>query len=116
MATKKNIAIAPLTFDLPLSLIEKITARQKKFGIRSASEVVREAVAHFDIERCASTGEPHRQISVRLPAGMKSRLVKAAKRKKISIGGLLRIAIDAYEAKSPPGKKSRSSGPNSFLR
>ncbi len=101
MATKKHTPIAPLTFDLPLSLIEKIAARQKKSGLRSASEVVREAVAHFDIDHCASEIEPHRQISVRLPADMKASLVKAAKKKKISIGALLRIAIDAYEAKAP---------------
>jgi Arc/MetJ-type ribon-helix-helix transcriptional regulator len=105
MATKKNIA--PLTFTLPLSLIEKIAARQKKFGFSSTSEVVREAIAHFDIEHCAFTDEPYRQISVRLPADMKSRLVKIAKKRKVSVGGLLRIAIDACEAKPPSRKDGR---------
>lgn len=101
MATKKTTTTAPLTFDLPLSLIEKIAARQKKSGLASASDVVREAVAQFDIEHCASDVEPHRQISVRLPADMKARLVKAAKRKRISIGALLRMAIESTEAKAP---------------
>lgn len=107
MATKKNTATAPLTFDLPLSLIDKIAAQQKKFGLASASEVVREAIAHFDIDRCASTSEPHKQISVRLPADMKTKLAKAAKKKKVSVGGLLRIALDAYETKAPAKKSSR---------
>lgn len=107
MATKKNTTAAPLTFDLPLSLIEKIATHQKKFGLSSASEVVREAIAHFDIDRCTSTTEPHRQISVRLPAEMKAKLAKAAKKKKISVGGLLRIALDSYEAKEPVKKTKR---------
>ena len=105
MATKKNTVTAPLTFDLPLSLIEKIGAQQKRLGLRSASEVVREALASFDIDRSTIASEPHRQISVRLPAGVKSKLVKAAKKKKTSIGGLLRMAIEAFEAGTP--KKAR---------
>ena len=107
MATKKNTATAPLTFDLPLSLIEKIATQQKKFGLRSASEVMREAIARFDIDRCASTTEPRKQVSVRLPAEMKDRLAKAAKKKKISVGGLLRLALDDYETREPAQKARR---------
>lgn len=105
MASKKTIA--PLTFDLPLSLIEKIAARQKKLGLRSASEVVREAVLNFDIEHCAAISEPHKQISVRLPADMKAKLARAARKKKVSIGELLRIAIEAHSPKASAKKAAR---------
>jgi len=80
-----------------LSLIEKISIQQKRLGLRSASEVVREAVANFDIDRSAIVSEPHRQISVRLPADIKARLARVAKRKRTSIGGLLRLAIEDFE-------------------
>jgi len=98
MAMKKNTGAAPLAIDLPLSLIEKIGVQRKKLGLRSASDVVREAIASFDIEHSAIASEPHRQISVRLPAGIKARLVKTAKRKKTSIGGLLRLAIENFDS------------------
>lgn len=107
MAAKKNTATSPLTIDLPQSLIEKIAAQQSKHGLGSASEVVREAIAQFDFDHYASGGEPHRQISVRLPADMKARLVRAAKKKKTSVGGLLRIALDAFDAKPAPKKGAR---------
>ena len=94
---KKNTVTAPLTFDLPLSLIEKIGIQRKKLGLRSASEVVREAIANFDIDRGTIASEPRRQVSVRLSADIKARLVKAAKRKKTSTGGLLRLALDAFD-------------------
>lgn len=103
MATNKKNNSAPLTFDLPLSLIAKITTQQKKLGLKSASEVVREAIASLNDESGASSSEPHRQISVRLPLDLKAKLTKTAKKKKMSIGGLLRVALETYEAK--PAKK-----------
>jgi len=99
MPTKKRTVTAPLTFELPLSLIEKIASQQKRLGLRSASEVVRAALAGFDIDRSAIATEPHRQISVRLPADTRAKLVKSARRKKTSIGNLLRLALDSFDAK-----------------
>ncbi|MDF9826605.1 metal-responsive CopG/Arc/MetJ family transcriptional regulator [Ereboglobus sp. PH5-10] len=104
---KKNPVTSPLTFDLPVSLIAKIDATQKKHGFRFTSELVREAVASFDIERCVSAGEPHRQISVRLPAEMKAKLTKAAKKKKVSIGEILRVALESYAPKAAAKKGRR---------
>lgn len=104
MATNKKTNSAPLTFDLPVSLIEKIATQQKKLGLKSASEVVREAISNFDADHNASSNEPHRQISVRLPLDLKAKLTKAAKRKKASVGAMLRVALDAYEAK--PARKA----------
>jgi Arc/MetJ-type ribon-helix-helix transcriptional regulator len=103
MPTKKATVTAPLTFELPLSLIARIAARQKRLGMRSASEVVRAALANFDIDRSAIATEPRRQISVRLPAGTRGGLVKAARRKKTSIGTLLRLALESFASK--PAKK-----------
>ncbi|MDR0902154.1 MAG: CopG family transcriptional regulator [Opitutaceae bacterium] len=104
MPKKKNIVSAPLTFELPLSLIGKLGAVQKKAGLGSASETIRAAIEQFDFERHANASEEHRQISVRIPVEMKLKLAKYAKRKKASVGSLLRDALDALEAR--PAKKS----------
>jgi predicted DNA-binding protein len=103
MTKKKNTVSAPLTFDLPLSLIGKLGALQKKAGLGSASETVREAIEQFDFERYARSDEEHRQISVRLPVEMKAKLAKYAKKKKTSVGALLREALESFEAR--PAKK-----------
>lgn len=99
MATKKNPTPAPLTFDLPLSLIDKLGSFQKKLGVKSSSEVVRQAISAFNFESYEASSEEHRQISVRLPADQKAKLVKFSKKKKVSVGELLRVAIDSLEAK-----------------
>ncbi len=104
MAKKSASTPSPLTFDLPVSLIEKLGAVQKKLGLQSASEVVRLAIAEFNFEGFESAAEEHRQISVRLPGDHKSKLTKLAKKKKVSVGELLRVAIDSLEAKKPKKK------------
>jgi hypothetical protein len=91
---------APLTFDLPLSLIDKIQARQKSLGLATASEVVRLAMEQFDFERCIPPSEPHRQISVRMTTKQRTALKRHAKSKNTSVGELLRLAIDSLPAKA----------------
>lgn len=108
MAKNNTNAPSPLTFDLPLSLISKLSAQQKQLGLKSTSEVVRLAIDQYDYDKFEASSEEHRQISVRLPGEMKSKLGKYAKKKKVSVGELLRVAIDALEAKSP--KKAAKRG------
>ena len=109
MAKSTTPPPAPITFDLPLSLIEKIEAQRKKLGLKSTSEVVRHAISLFDMDGFESNTDEHRQISVRLPAKTKASLVKAAKKKYVSVGELLRVAIESLPAKAgasaPTAKK-----------
>lgn len=107
MATKNSNAPSPLTFDLPVSLIGKLGTQQKRLGLNSASEVVRLAIGEYDYDRYESSSEEHRQISVRLPLEQKNKLTKVSRKKKVSVGELLRVAIDALEAKAAKknGKK-----------
>lgn len=93
MAKKSPATASPLTFDLPVSLIAKIEAAQRKLGVTSTSEVVRLAIANFNFERFEARSEEHRQISVRLPSDMKGLLTKHAKKKKVSVGEMLRVAL-----------------------
>jgi Arc/MetJ-type ribon-helix-helix transcriptional regulator len=104
MAKKSaSAAPTPLTFDLPLSLLAKIETQRKKLGLASTSEVVRHAIAEFNLAKFESSAEDRRQISVRLPAGDKAALVKAAKKAKASLGEILRAAVESLPEKK--GKK-----------
>jgi hypothetical protein len=96
-------ASAPLTFDLPVSLISKIEAHRKKNGLKTASEVVRLAIDKFDFEACKPERDPHRQVSVRLGATQRAMLKRFAKKKGASVGELLRFALEGL-----PAKKSKS--------
>lgn len=103
MAKKSAPAPSPLTFDLPLSLLAKIETQRKKLGLSSTSEVVRHAIAEFDLAKFESETEERRQISVRLDGGAKAALVKTAKRQKTSIGEIVRAAVESLPEKK--GKK-----------
>jgi len=103
MAKKPVPAPSPLTFDLPVSLLTKIEVQRKRLGLSSTSEVVRHALAEFNLSQFESETEERRQISVRLPAGDKSALVKVAKKQKVSLGEILRAAVESLPEKK--GKK-----------
>jgi len=107
MAKKSAPTPAPLTFDLPISLIDKIESHRKKLGLKSTSEVVRLAIGEFNLDRYESDASEHRQISVRLPGPTKTALVKAAKKKRVSVGELLRVAIESLPAKAAASKKGK---------
>jgi Arc/MetJ-type ribon-helix-helix transcriptional regulator len=101
MATRS--ASAPLTFDLPISLIAKIESHRRRYRLKTASEVVRLAIDEFDFEDCKPARDPHRQVSVRLGSNQRAMLKRFAKKKNASVGELLRFALDGL-----PAKKSRA--------
>lgn len=103
MAKKSSKPSAPLTFDLPESLIERIESCRKGHGFATASEVVRTALANFDFATCKPDRDPHRQISVRITADQRATLRRYSKQKDASVGELLRLALEALPVK--PGRK-----------
>lgn len=105
MAKKAPSPASPLTFDLPVSLISKIMTAQSKLGLASTSEVVRLALANFDFDRYESSRAEHRQISVRLPGNMKTLLSRSSRKKKVSVGELLRAALDDLSVVTPAKPK-----------
>ena len=102
MAKKSSKPSAPLTFDLPESLIERIETCRKGHGFATASEVVRTAIANFDFATCKPDRDPHRQISVRITTDQRAILKRYSKQKDASVGELLRLALEALSAR---GKK-----------
>ncbi len=92
MAKKSSKPSAPLTFDLPESLIERIESCRRGHGFATASEVVRAAISNFDFATCQPDRDPHRQISVRITADQRATLKRYSKQKDASVGELLRLA------------------------
>ncbi len=107
MATAKKKPSAPLTFDLPVSLIAKIARTRKRRGLGSASEVVRLALAGFDFGKFNPPRDPHRQISVRIAGATRATLRRTARQKDSSIGELIRAALEQLPEKPTTSRKSR---------
>lgn len=105
MAKSSRKPSAPLTFDLPVSLIAQIETCRRGHGFKTASEVVRMAISGFDFESCEPARDPHRQISVRITAEQRSALKRFSRQKDASVGELLRLALEAMPAKPAAKKK-----------
>ena len=105
MASRTSRISAPLTFDLPRSLIDKIQSIRKGRKLKTASEVVRLAIEQFDFASCEPNHEPHRQISVRITAAQRARLKRYSKGKDSSVGELLRLALGGLPASPPRARR-----------
>lgn len=105
MASRSSKISAPLTFDLPQGLMAKIQAIRKGRGLKTASEVVRLAIAQFDFASCRPDHEPHQQISVRISGPQRAMLRRQAKSKDTSVGELLRFALETLPARAPRSRR-----------
>ena len=105
MATRTRPVSAPLTFDLPLSLIAKIETSRRAHGLKTASDVIRLALERYDFESCKPAHDPHRQISVRISARQRASLKRYARSKRVSVGELLRFALEDLSGRA--GNKGR---------
>lgn len=101
MASRQNKKPTPVTFDLSLDLLAKIEVCRKGMGVETASEVIRAALERFDFASCQPEVTPHRQISVRLTAEQRANLKRFARVKAVSVGELLRMAVDDMPLKKP---------------
>jgi hypothetical protein len=94
MASHHLLASTPLTFELPSSLVDWIHSCRGRLGLKSASEVVRHALARFDYAAFQPAPRDQCQISVRLGPDQKRLLFRSARQKKVSAGELLRAALE----------------------
>lgn len=85
---------APITFEIQEELLSKLKNYQKASNANSVSEVIRHSLMAFNFNAFKHTPIPHRQISVRLPENLKNRLTSFSTKKRVSIGELLRVAIE----------------------
>ena len=100
MPVARRKSSTPLTFDLPESLIARIARTKKNRQLATASEVVRLALAQFDLNEFKPPQDPHSQISVRIPFNLRATLRRTAKQKDASIGQLVRAALEALPEKA----------------
>ena len=91
----------PLTFDLDTKLLDKIQSFQKKAKANSMSQVIRYAVTNFKYSKFKKERSVHKQVSVRLPLDFKNELFKISKDKKVSVGELLRVALEELCSGTP---------------
>ncbi len=104
MAKTSRKPSAPLTFDLPESLITRIETVRRGHGFTTASEVVRTAIGNYDFDDCEPSRDPHRQISVRITPDQRAMLRRFARQKDASVGELLRLALEAMPMKGAKKK------------
>jgi Arc/MetJ-type ribon-helix-helix transcriptional regulator len=111
MASNRLLASTPLTFELPSSLVDRIHECRGRLGLKSASDVVRSALAGFDFEGFQAPPREQSQISVRLAPAQKKILLKTARQKKVSAGELLRAALEALSDGVAAKGKDRGARP-----
>lgn len=104
---------APVTFDLSLDLLAKIEVCRKGLEAETTSDVIRAALDQFDFAGCQPEVIPHRQISVRLNAEQRANLKRFSRVKGVSVGELLRMAVESMPApkakkKKPVAKKKKT--------
>jgi hypothetical protein len=87
--------------------MDKIEACRKSLGFSTTSEVIRTAVSRFDFTKCKPVRVEHRQISVRLSGEQRATLKRQARLKDVSVGELLRLAIDGLQAKASKSAKAK---------
>lgn len=107
MPAAKMKPAAPLTFDLPESLIAKIEKVRKGHGLGSASEVVRLALSRFDLNGFKPSRDRHRQISVRIAGATRVALRRTAKQQDASFGEIIRAALEELSVKASTKRKRR---------
>lgn len=101
MAYTKNLTGSPLTFDIKSDLLNRLNQYSKSANIYSLSTIVRESIQNFEFKNFDVPTKDHKQISVRLSETDKKKLIKISRHKCVSIGELLRAALEAFMKSSP---------------
>jgi hypothetical protein len=110
MANHHTLAPAPLTFELPRALVDRIHSCRGRLGLKSTSAVVRRALADFNFAAFRAPRREQCQISVRLSPAQKQTLFHYARLKNVSAGVLLRSALEALSPRATKGVKASRSG------
>ncbi len=91
----------PITFDISQEQFRQLQKLKREYGLASISELVRLAVSRFNFAKVPSSAQEHQQISVRLGEEDKAVLSTTSKARNISVGGLLRSALDELFSNLP---------------
>jgi Arc/MetJ-type ribon-helix-helix transcriptional regulator len=90
----------PFAIQLEVEFLDRLSEPVREGKAKSVSEIIRAALARFDLSRVVVVRPSHVTISVRLPAAVRKALRKAlraaAKAKHTSVGQLVRSAVESY--------------------
>ncbi len=103
MAPLEKRSVTPLTFDVNVEQLKKIEVILNQNDAGTISEAIRLAVDSFKLKKYNPKERAHRQISVRLPRKTRNFLLKLSRRKGVSVGELLRAALDSLPTKTRKG-------------
>lgn len=81
---------------LEVELLDRLSepVRDKRAG--SVSDIIRTALERFDFENVVVVRPNQLQISVRLPGPIRASLKRVSRRQHVSVGQLVRAAVEAY--------------------
>jgi predicted DNA-binding protein len=88
----------PLTFELKDDLLAKLESLHRRHRGATKSQIVRYAISTFDYSSFMPETTGQRQMSVRLSPELKATLLKTSRQKGVSIGELLRVALEKLPA------------------
>ena len=95
MAKRTEKTLSPLTFNIESPVFEQLEKIQKSLGFKSKSDLVRAALNNFNLSSFKGDKNEQKQISVRIDGDLRKKLDQVAKRKKTSLGQILRSALHA---------------------
>lgn len=102
-----------LTVSLPEELHVELQHYAQRFEFANFSALIRFALESFDAKKHLTTPESSRQVSFRIPDDLRASLDKQAKKAGVSLGHLIRTALERRPEKpaAPAAKpKSKTAG------
>lgn len=97
--SKKDSFEKLLTVSLPEEKHGQLHAYAKKHAFSNFSALVRYALENFDAKKHLSAPESSRQVSFRIPNELRGALDKQARKAGVSLGHLIRTALDTLPEK-----------------
>lgn len=86
----------PFPIQLEVEFLDRLTEPVRAGKAKSVSEIIRGALARFDLSKVIVVRPPQVLISVRLPTEKREELRREAAAKHTSVGQLVRAAVEAF--------------------
>lgn len=104
MSTTNSSFERLLTVSLPEAKHGDLQSCAKRHGFANFSTLIRYALENFDAKKNLEAPEASRQVSFRIPDDLRASLDKQAKKAGVSLGHLIRTALDTLPEKPAASK------------
>lgn len=102
------LAESLITVSLPTKLHAEVVAFQQRSGLSTLSEAIRHALDRYDDSRPALEIIRSRQVSFRVPSELRVRITRQARNARVSVGRIVRVALQALPLNPPTIQKKDS--------